>query len=285
MMRRELIVLFCCLLLWPVQGWATSVTFRFHDELADKDFSIEWGLEVLTHGRLGEGWQEVELDPLRPADVPRVPARVSINGHKEFGFAINLFQCSKRCKFQVVLPQLPLAKSDHVDAICKRPPDTAEGMFERYFFCRKAYLGHLAAEGACWPEARQALSGWFDAAYQLHIQTLRDGAAFLARDKIAEAYVRDAQAACPDFEGSVRNPGYFGGMFRELDKAELQATQRVERLIDEGEMEAARSWAESIIQEIGTQTDLRKHLKATEIRYVEAILNRALPAGSTFRLP
>ena len=92
MMRRELIVLFCCLLLWPVQGWATSVTFRFLDELADKDFSIEWGLEVLTHGRLGEGWQEVELDPLRPADVPRVPARVSINGHKEFGFAINLFQ-------------------------------------------------------------------------------------------------------------------------------------------------------------------------------------------------
>lgn len=284
-MRRQIIVLSCCFLLWPVQSRATSVIFRFHDELADKDFSIQWGLEVLTEGRLSNGMQEVELDPLRPADVPRVPARVSISGHKEFGFAINLFQCFTRCKFQVVMSELPLAKSDHVDAICKRSPDTAEGLFERYFFCRKAYLGHLAAEGACWPEARQALSGWFDAAFQLHIQTLRDGAAFLARDKIAEAYVRDAQAACPDFEGSVRNPGYFGGMFRELDKAELQATQRVERLIDEGKPEAARSLAESIIQEIGTQNALRTYLKTSEIRYVEAILNRALPAGSTYRLP
>jgi hypothetical protein len=274
-----------CLSLFPLEVEASSVTLKFHEQIADKAFSIESGLEVLTNGKLSDEGPTVEIDPLLESNATRVKAMVTITGHREYALGINLFRCDTRCRFQVVMGELASPNSRRVEDICKQPQDTIEGLFQKYFFCRLAYLGHLAAEGACWPEAKQALSGWFDAAYLLHINTLKEGTAFVARDKVAESYVRDAQVACENFEGSVRNIGYFGGMLRELDRATLQATRRVERLLKAGEPDAAKRWAETIVEEIGGTRSIRGSLPDSDVAYVEAILNRALQTEPRYTLP
>ena len=264
---------------------ASSITLKFHDELTDKEFSIESGVQVLADGKLGDDPQTIEVDPLLDKDATRVPAKLTIGGHREFALGINLFRCDAGCKWRVVMSDLASPNSSMVESICRQDQDTIEGLYEKYFFCRGAYMGHFAAGGICWPEAKQALSGWFDAAYQLHTKTLKEGTAFVARDKIAEAYVRDAQLACKDFEGSVRKVGYFAGMFRQLDRALLQATQRVEKLLQRKDDQSAKRWAETIVQEIGTEKGIRDSLPKEEVNYVEAILNRTLQTDPKYTLP
>ena len=282
--KLSFMVLGCSFLL-ALNAQASSITLKFDDGLADQDFSIESGGEVLADGKLSDDTQTIDVDALLAKGSTRVPAKLTVDGHREFALGINLFRCETGCKWRVVMSDLASPNSNMVGSICRQDQDTIEGLYEKYFFCRGAYMGHFAAGGLCWPEAKQALSGWFDAAYQLHTRTLKDGTAFVARDKIAEAYVRDAQLACKDFEGSVRKAGYFAGMFRQLDRALLQATQRVEKLLQHKEDEAAKRWAETIVQDIGTETGIRNSLPREDVIYVEAILNRALQANPKYTLP
>lgn len=271
--------------LLPLRAEASSITLRYHDGLNAKEFSIEKGLEILLDGTLQDDRQTIEVDTLLDKDATRVPAKVTIGEHREFALGINLYRCDASCRWQVVMSELPKTDSQMVDDICKQPGSNIEGLYKRYFFCRLAYMGHFAAGGICWPEAKQALSGWFDAAYQLHVQTLKEGTAFVARDKFAEAYLRDAQAACSNFEGSVRKPGYFGGMLLELDRAMLQTTRLVERLLKSGQHDTAKRWAETLIQDIGSDRPIRNSIPNEEVVYVEAILNRALQTDPKYRLP
>jgi len=281
-MWRMLFILSCLL---PIDARASSITLKFPDGLEDKEFSIESGAQVLADGKLDDELQTIEVDPLLDAEATRVAAKLTVAGHREFTLGINLFRCISGCRWRVVMSDLANPSSTMVGSICRQDQDTIEGLYEKYFFCRKAYMGHFAAGGLCWPEAKQALSGWFDAAYQLHTRTLKEGTAFVARDKAAEAYIRDAQLACLDFEGSVRKAGYFAGMFRQLDRALLQATQRVEKLLQNKEDQAAKRWAESIVEEIGTEAGVRGSLPDVDISYVEAILNRALQVTPRYTLP
>jgi hypothetical protein len=279
-------ILFVALLaLLSFRAEASSITLKFHSQLSQKEFSIEKGLESLTGGTLDSNRHTIDISTLLTENATRVPARLAISGHKEFMLGINLYLCRPDCKWQVVITELPTTRSENVDAICKQPGETIEDLYKRYFFCRLAYMGHLAAGFTCWPTAKQALSGWFDAAYQLHIQTLREGSAFVARDTVAEAYVRDAQSACDGFEGSVRKAGYFGGMVRELDRAMLQTTRLVERLLNNAQYDEAKRWAETMVQEIGSSRSIRDSIPNAEISYVEAILNRALLVEPRYTLP
>ena len=129
------------------------------------------------------------------------------------------------------------------------------------------------------------MRGWFDAAYTLHIETLKEGIAFVARDKEAEAFIKDSILACKDEDIPGLTAGYYNGMFVQLDRAKLQATQKVERLLRTGDHDAARRWAEMIMQDVGADGSIRDSISPAEIRYIEAILNRALQSDPPFVLP
>lgn len=264
---------------------ATSITLNSDPGLADKEFSIEARFQVLVDGKLTGDKQDVTFDPKLDQAQVRVPAKLSIEGLNELGLDINLFECSRYCDWQIVLASFVTQNSANVQDICTQRGASIAGTYRQYFFCRKAFRGFFAARGTCWPQTINALRGWFDASYTLHVETLKEGIAFVARDREVEAFIKDSVLACKDEYLPGLTAGYYNGMFVQLDRAKLQATQKVERLLRNDDRDAARLWAEMIVQDIGADGSIRRSISAAEVRYIEAILNRALQSDIPFILP
>lgn len=130
-----------------------------------------------------------------------------------------------------------------------------------------------------------ALTGWFEAAYKLNEQTRKNGIAFIARDREAEAYVNDGLLACRDFESKVRRKdGYFRSMMRNLDIAGLERTRQVERSLIEQQEEAARVLASQIVDSLERAQPLRTAIPSRDVGYVENVINRALSPKPAFTL-
>jgi hypothetical protein len=264
---------------------AASITLESDSELSNKEFSIEARFQVLADGRLTGDKQDVTFDPLLDREMVKLPARFSIEGMNELGLDINLFECASSCKWHIALASFANPNARIVQNICTQREGSISGVYRQYFFCRKAFRRYFAAQGTCWPQTINALRGWFDAAYTLHIETLKEGISFVARDKEAEAFIKDSILACKDDGLPVLIAGYYNGMFVQLDRLKLQATQKVERLLKKGDRDLAKRWAEMIVQEIGVDGSIRNSISAAEIRYIEAILNRALQTDPLFILP
>jgi hypothetical protein len=279
------IVLGLLLLFAAENTLAASITLESDAELADKEFSIEARFQVLVEGTLTGTNQDVTFDPLLEREIVKLPAKFSIEGLNELGLDINLFECVSHCKWHIALASFANPNARIVQNICTQPEGSIDGVYRQYFFCRKAFRRYFAAQGTCWPQTINALRGWFDAAYTLHIETLKEGISFVARDKEAEAFIKDSILACKDEKIPGLTAGYYNGMFVQLDRAKLQATQKVERLLKKGDGDAARRWAEMIVQDVGVDGSIRNSISAAEIQYIEAILNRALQSAPSFALP
>lgn len=264
---------------------AASITLDSDSELASKEFAIEAGFDRLAHGILNGDKQDVTFDPLLSHGTLKKPARFSIEGLYELSLNINLYECANNCGWHIALAKFAKTDSTNVGSICTRRDGSIAGTYQQYFFCRKAFRSFFAAQGTCWRQTINALRGWFDAAYVLHIHSLREGISFVARDKEAEAFIRDSILACRDENYPDLTAGYYNGMFVELDKAKLQATQKVDRLLRAGDSDAARRWAEMIVAEVGADGSIRKSVSTAEIQYIEAVLNRALQSDPPFVLP
>jgi len=275
-------LLLCCA---ADQGFAATITLNSDTHLADKEFSLEARFNVLANGKLNGDRQDVTFDPLLDRETVRTPARFSVEGLNELGLDINLYDCAEDCHWHIALANIVRQNSRNIEDICNQRDGSISGIYRQYFFCRKAFRGFFAARGTCWPQAINALRGWFDAAYTLHIGTLREGIAFVARDKEAEAFIKDSILACKDQNFPGLTAGYYSGMFVQLDRAKLQATQKVERLLRTGDNDGARRWAEMIVQEVGSDGSIRSSISVAEVRYIEAILNRALHSDPPFVLP
>lgn len=264
---------------------AASITLDSDTELASKEFVIESGFDRLAYGTLNGDTQDVTFDPLFSQDTLKKPARFNIEGVYELSLNINLYECTKNCGWHIALATFAKTDSVNVGSICNRRDGSIAGTYQQYFFCRKAFRSFFAAQGTCWRQTINALRGWFDAAYALHIDSLKEGISFVARDREAEAFIRDSILACRDENYPDLTAGYYNGMFLELDKAKLQATQKVDRLLRAGDHDSARRWAEMIVADVGADVSIRKSISTAEVQYIEAILNRALQSDPPFVLP
>jgi hypothetical protein len=266
-------------------GLAQSITVEFAQPHEGKSLTIEKGLDQLFKASLQGKSLIIDSNAILPTDNPSMTVAVIIENFDELAIDINLFRCAKPCKWRLALTPLAMGNWATIQRICQNNPSSMNGRFEKYFFCRKAYHGSVAAGGTCWREAKAALSGWFDAAYNLHALTLKDGIGFVARDTTVEAEIEMALEQCEDLEESVRrNKGYFRGMINNLDKAILEQAQRVQRLETDNRETEARGFAEKMVEQLQSAAPLRDLVSARDTEYVESVLNHALGPGEFFRL-
>jgi hypothetical protein len=264
---------------------ASSLTLKWADSFDDKPVFIEIGPARLFDGKLEGNNLVIDIDSLLDDGSSSVAAVVNVEGVDELAVAINLFKCAAPCKWNIVFAAFEERNSRSVNKICQQNPTSLDGQFKKYFFCRQAYRGFANAGGACWPEARNALTGWFDAAYKLHERTLKGGIGFIARDAEVETLIEDSLQTCPDFEKSVtRKKGYFRGMVQNLNVAILQQTQRVQQSLAADKPAEARDLAESIVKQLDAAKPIRDAVSSKDASFVESVVNRALVRDTQFIL-
>ncbi|MCX7305772.1 MAG: hypothetical protein NTV73_15790 [Hyphomicrobiales bacterium] len=275
--RALLSLLMVVIMLQSSSARATSVTLKWASSFDDNPVSIDARGGTIYDGKLEGEKLVIETDPLLTDESPTVEATVNVVGIDDLSVGINLFKCASSCNWRIVFMEVEEPNSRLVGNICQANPKSLDGQFKKYFFCRKAYGIFFMAGGACWWEARNALTGWFDAAYKLHELTLRGGVGFIARDSEVEAKVKDSLKTCDAFEASLgRTSGYFNGMLRNLDIASLQQTQRVEKALNSNDGDGARIIAQDVVRQLDSSEPVRDAIPAKDAVYIEGVLNRAL---------
>ena len=265
-------------------GRASSITLKWADPYDGKPVFIEVGPDRLFDGKLEGNDLVIQTDPMLPEGGSSIPAILNVEGVDDLAVAINLFKCTASCNWRITFSAFDAGNSRSVNDICQTNPKSFDGLFKKYFFCRKTHADFVDADGACWNQTRYALTGWFDAAYKLHELTLKGGIGFIARDTEVEALVEDSLQKCAEFEESVnRKKGYFKGMVQNLNVAVLQQAQRVERSLAADKPVEARDLAEKIVQQLDAVT-VRDAISIRDAQYVEDIVNRSLAPGANFTL-
>jgi hypothetical protein len=263
---------------------ASSIEFGWDESYKDKQLLIESGFTTLYAADLSGDKLVVDTDEFLKDEVHR-EATVAIRDHDELSLRINLFPCSAGCRWSVRFSSPVVSGSTRVKTTCTSAPTGSEQTLKKYYFCRSTYKKYLASAGTCWPEAVSAVTGWFEAAYNLHLQTRQAGMSFFARDTDAEAYINDAMLACPDFESDTRRKtGYFRGMMKNLDVAVLQQAQRVQILIGQQRDREARLAAEKLMKEVTAVQPIRRAVPPRDAAFVESVINRALAPSDRFTL-